>query len=71
MHLTANLVAEALFKINELRNQICRIYSLNRENINNLDLDMQAEWSIVYKMLFADQHQQNIILPDYFYRRGI
>ena len=57
MNLTADLVAEALYKIEEMKNKICRIYSVQREDLFNQIFEQLPEWSIMYKMLFEDQRK--------------
>ena len=52
MNLTADLVSEALYKIEAIRKKICRIYSTTREDIFNVNIQELPEWSIIYKMLY-------------------
>ena len=52
MNLTADLVAEALFKIKVIRDKICRVYSAMKEDIFNVNIKELPEWSIIHKMLF-------------------
>ena len=52
MNLTADLVAEALYKIEVIKDMICRVYSTSREDIFNVNIKELPEWSIIYKMLF-------------------
>ena len=52
MNFTADLVCEALYGIEILKNAICRVYSQSREDIFNLRISELPEWSIIYKMLF-------------------
>ena len=59
MNLTADLVAEALYGIEMLKDKICRIYSTTREDIFNVKIKELPEWSIIYKMLF-DEEKMNI-----------
>ena len=52
MNFTADLVAEALFGLEVLKDKICRVYSATREDIFNVNIHELPEWSIIYKMLF-------------------
>ena len=52
MNFTADLVADALFNIEMIRDKICRIYSSSREDIFNVIISELPEWSILHKMLF-------------------
>ena len=52
MNQTADLVAEALYKIELIKEQICRVYSASREDIFNVDIKELPEWSPIRKMLF-------------------
>ena len=52
MNLTADLVAEALYGLEVLKDKICRVYSASREDIFNVNIKELPEWSIIYKMLF-------------------
>ena len=52
MNLTADLVAEALYGLEVLKDKICRVYSATREDIFNVNIKDLPEWSIIYKMLF-------------------
>lgn len=52
MNLTADLVAEALYEIEAIKDMICRVNSTSREDIFNVDIKELPEWSMIYKMLF-------------------
>lgn len=52
MNFTADLVAEALYGVEVLKDKICRVYSATREDIFNVNINELPEWSIIYKMLF-------------------
>ena len=52
MNLTADLVAEALCKIEVIKDKICRVYSTTREDIFNVHIQQLPEWSMIYKMLY-------------------
>ena len=52
MNQTADLVAEALYKIEVIKEKICRVYSASREDIFNVDIKELPEWSPIRKMLF-------------------
>ena len=54
MNFTADLVADALFNIEMIRDKICRIYSSSREDIFNVIISELPEWSILHKMLFDE-----------------
>ena len=58
MNFTADLVADALFNIEMIRDKICRIYSSSREDIFNVIISELPEWSILHKMLF-DEFRNN------------
>lgn len=51
MNFTADLVADALFGIQVIRDKICRVYSTSREDIFNIDIKQLPEWSIIHKLL--------------------
>lgn len=51
MNFTADLVAQALFGIQAIKDQVCRVYSTSREDIFNIDIKELPEWSILYKLL--------------------
>lgn len=51
MNFTADLVAQALFGIQAIKDQVCRVYSSSREDIFNIDIKELPEWSILYKLL--------------------
>ena len=55
MNLTADLVADALYSIETLKDKVCRVYSAKREDIFNLKIKELPEWSIIYKMLFDEK----------------
>ena len=52
MNFTADLVAQALFNLQEIKDKICRVYSTSREDIFNICIKELPEWSILHKMLF-------------------
>ena len=52
MNFTADLVAEALYKLEVIKHKVCRVYSDTREDIFNVNIKDMPEWSIIYKMLF-------------------
>ena len=52
MNFTADLVAEALFNIEMIKDKVCRVYSTSREDIFNVSISELPEWSILHKMLF-------------------
>lgn len=52
MNFTADLVAEALYNLDVIRNKVCRVYSDTREDIFNVNIKELPEWSILHKMLF-------------------
>ena len=52
MNLTADLVAQTLFGVEMLRDKICRVYSVSREDIFNVNIRELPEWSIIHKMLY-------------------
>ena len=54
MNFTADLVTEALYGIESLKNKVCRVYSQSREDIFNLSIEQLPEWSIIYKMLYDE-----------------
>ena len=58
MNFTADLVAEALYGIETLKDKICRVFSTTREDIFNVSISELPEWSIIYKMLF-DQRKMD------------
>ena len=59
MNFTADLVAEALYDLDPIKNKICRVYSATREDIFNVSIKELPEWSIVYKMLFDRQEMDD------------
>ena len=52
MNFTADLVAEALYQLDAIKDKMCRVYSASREDIFNVSIQELPEWSIIYKMLF-------------------
>lgn len=52
MNFTADLVADALYQIEAIKQKMCRVYSATREDIFNVSIQELPEWSIIYKMLF-------------------
>ena len=52
MNFTADLVADALYNLDVIRNKVCRVYSDTREDIFNVNIKELPEWSILHKMLF-------------------
>ena len=59
MNFTADLVAEALYDLDPIKNKICRVYSASREDIFNVRINELPEWSIVFKMLFDRQEMDD------------
>ena len=55
MNFTADLVADALFSLQVLKDKVCRVYSATREDIFNVNINELPEWSILHKMLFDTQ----------------
>lgn len=55
MNLTADLVADALFQLQILKDKVCRVYSSSRDDIFNIKINQLPEWSILHKMLFDVQ----------------
>ena len=55
MNFTADLVAEALFNLQVIKDKVCRVYSTSREDIFNISINELPEWSILHKMLFDAQ----------------
>ena len=52
MNFTADLVADALFNIEMIKDKVCRVYSTSREDIFNVNISELPEWSILHQMLF-------------------
>ena len=52
MNFTADLVAEALWNIEVIKDKVCRVYSTIREDIFNVSIKELPEWSILYKMIY-------------------
>ena len=52
MNMTADLVAEAIFGIKEMREKVCRVYGTLREDVFNVSLENMPEWSLLYKMFY-------------------
>ena len=52
MNFTADLVADALYGLEVIKDKVCRVYSDMREDIFNVNIKELPEWSILYKMLF-------------------
>ena len=57
MNLTADLVAEALYHLENLKKSVCRVYSASREDIFNVNINELPQWSIIHKMLFNDERK--------------
>ena len=52
MNMTADLVAEAIYGIKEMREKVCRVYGTLREDVFNVSLENMPEWSLLYKMFY-------------------
>ena len=51
MNFTADLISEALYGIQSIKDKVCRVFSSQREDIFNVDIKKLPEWSLLYKLL--------------------
>ena len=72
MNFTADLVADALFNIEMIKEKVCRIYSSSREDIFNVIISELPEWSILHKMLFDEfkNSQKKFKGDENYYNKG-
>jgi len=52
MNFTADLVAKALFELEDIKDKVSRIYSASREDIFNVEIHKLPEWSVIYQMIY-------------------
>ena len=61
MNFTADLIADALYGIQSIKDKVCRVFSTQREDIFNADIKKLPEWSLLYKLL-NDQNQLDVYM---------
>ena len=53
MNITADLLAEELYKLEYIRDQMVRTCSASREDIMNVVIDELQEYKLLHKMFFS------------------
>ena len=61
MNYTADLVAEELHKIEVMKKHVLRTYSMAREDIFNIKIKELPGYSVLYKMLFDKDIQDDYV----------
>lgn len=59
MNITADLVAQELYKIDMLRSKVLRLFSSVREDVFNVKIKELPEYSVLYKMLYESEDTFN------------
>ena len=52
MNYTADLLAEEIYKIDDIKNSVLRTFSSKREDIFNVKFNELKEYSILYKLIY-------------------
>ena len=59
MNHTADLVSEELYKLADMQKKFCRVLGRAKEDIFNIKVREQAEYSAIYKMLYDSQIEKD------------
>ena len=59
MNFTADLVAQELYNLENMKPKVLRTYSSSREDLFNIKLKQLPEYSVIYKMLYDSEEILN------------